>query len=291
MLKKIFEVPVVLTSYAYNKEYVVEMEGMIASIKEHHPNWTIVVGRGPVPELGEGSLEVEWNGGRCNWVLPVKLNLDDDRQKNWTKLCFIKAWWLAQVWRNLGDLAEPGRNRVLWLDSDARLGGPIDFDIEPEGEVLAGPWYYDPENSAYDGMKGGILLFQGGRSGKVQAILDDWSNECLRQIQDLPVSDLPWPYSDQDVLGQVLKVHTADDYTLLKLDHNRYCGHMTKYGAARPGTLVMHWLMSALWWRSEDDPDRNLPWPPPEDYRRRVAAESGFPQRTHLADSGGAGEE
>ncbi|PYP88392.1 MAG: hypothetical protein DMF61_07315 [Blastocatellia bacterium AA13] len=286
MTRKTYDIPVVLTSFAYNKEYFAEMDGMIEGIREHHPDWTIVVGRGPVSELGEGSLEVEWPGGKTNWVLPVSLNIGEDREKNWSRICLMKAWWIAQVWHNLGELAQPGIRRVLWLDADARLGGPIDIELEPDDEVLAGPWHYDSKNPEYDGIRCGIVLFQGRKSGKVETILDAWSDECLRQIEDLPISNLPWLYGDGEVLRELLRHEPGGpgSYTMLRLEHNRYCGHLTKYGAARPGTLVIHWLMSANFWRSEQDEDGHLPWPPPEDYRRRIAAESGFPAQIEHGD-------
>ena len=283
MIKRTDEIPIVLTCFAYNAEYFAEMDGMLASIREHHPNWVIVVGRGPIEGHTPETLEVEWPGGKRLWSLPVPFGFDDNREDNWSKICLMKAWWIAQVWHNFGELADDASRRVLWLDADARLGGPIDIELDPEAEVLAGPWYYDPENSAYDGIRCGIVLFQGAKGGKVESILDQWSAECLRQIQDLPKTDLPWLYGDGEVLRELLKSlpDTSGDYTMLRLEHSKYCGHITKYGSSRPGTLVIHWLMSAKFWMPEDSAQ---PWPPPEDYRRQVAAESLVQQAQNRTD-------
>jgi hypothetical protein len=208
----------------------------------------------------------------------VALDLDGS-ENDWRKITRMKGWWMSRVWHEYGELAGGGQRRLIWLDADARLGGALDIELDPQPEILAGPWWHDPENSDYDGIRSGILLFQGGRHGIVESIIDQWSSQCLSQIRDLPARSLPWFDGDQEVLNEVLKNLPASvaDSVLLKLEHVKYCGHLTKYGVARPGTLVIHWLMSArMWWPKDSD----LPWPPPEEYRRQIAAESGFGAKT-----------
>ena len=278
MTKRIDELPVVLTCFAYREDYFSELDGMLATLREHHPGWTIVAGKGPVEGFELPTLEVESPSGKRHWSLPVSLNLDGNAENNWRKIVMMKAWWIAQVWHNFDELADFQPRRIVWIDADARLGGPLDIELDPEAEVLAGPWWYDAEHPAYEGVRGGILLFQGRQQGKVESLMDQWSDKCLAYIQSLPPRVLPWPESDQEALNELLRgfPDTTAEGVFLKLEHSKYCGHLTKYGASRPGTLLIHWLMSAKMWLPEDS---NMPWPPTEEYRRQVAAESGFPSK------------
>lgn len=276
MIRRVDELPVVLTCFAYRREYFVEMEGMLATVREHHPNWPIVIGRGPIDGCDMPSLEIESPSGSCRWTLPAELKLDGG-ENDWRKITRMKGWWVSQVWLNFGNLAGPKLNRVIWLDADARLGGPLDIEIDPEANLLAGPWWHDPNNDDFSGIRSGILLFQGVKHGKIESLINEWSSKCLNEIRDLPPRTLPWLDGDQEILDAILKAlpEAEVDGILLKLDHPKYCGHLTKYGATRPGTLVIHWLMSARMWREENS---DLPWPPPEEYRREIALES-FPRK------------
>jgi hypothetical protein len=278
MIQRISELPVVLTCFAYRREYFEEMEGMLQTIREHHAEWPVVVGRGPAEGFSEPTLEVESPRGKSYWTLPVALNLDGS-ENDWRKITRMKGWWMSRVWHEYGDLIGGGQNRLIWIDADARLGGALDIELDPQPEFVAAPWWRDPENSDYDGIRSGLLLFQGAGQGIVESIIDQWSSRCVSQIRDLPPRSLPWFDGDQEVLNEVLKNLPASDAdsVLLKLEHARYCGHLTMYGVARPGTLVIHWLMSArMWWPEDSD----LPWPPPEEYRRQIAIESGFGRKS-----------
>ena len=286
MIKRVDALPVVLTCFAYRSEYFPEMDGMLATVREHHPDWKIVVGRGPVSGFDLPTLEVESPSGKCHWCLPAWLNLDGT-EDDWRRITRMKGWWISTVWHKFGDLAGAGRNRLVWIDADARLGGPLDIELDPEAEVLAAPWWSDPEyldqeGKPIEGVSSGLLLFQGPKQGKVETLINLWSSKCLSEIRDLPARMLDWYDGDQELLAEILKRHSYADAVLLKLENNKYAGYLTKYGVARPGTLVMHWLMSAKMWWPENS---NQGWPPPEDYRRRIAVESGFPQKSLNGDA------
>ncbi len=267
MVKRVDELPVVLTCFAYRDEYFPEMEGMLATIREHHPNWRVVVGRGPVAGFDLPTLEVESLEEKCTWTLPVSLDLDGS-EHDWRKITRMKGWWMARVWREYGN---PGDsvNRVLWLDADARLNGPLDIELDPEAEVVASPVEDYPQYPDYDGLCSGLLLFQGFRSGTVETILDLWSSVCLSQIQDLRPPTVPWLDGDQEVLNEVLQsLPDIRERVLLKLDHNKYVGYANNDGTTPPGALVDQWQMSKKM-KFPECRERN--WPPPEEARRRSA--------------------
>ncbi len=281
MIERVDNLPVVLTCFAYRSEYFSELDGMLATAREHHPDWRVVVGRGPMPGFDLPTLEVESPAGKCHWSLPVALNLEGG-EDDWRRITRMKGWWISQVWHNFGGIADSHRNRIVWIDADARLGGPLDIELEPEAEVLAAPWWLDPEyldneGKPIEGVSSGLLLFQGARQGKVETLIDLWSSKCVSEIKDLPPRMLDWHDGDQELLAEILKTHSNSDAVLLKLENNKYAGYVTKYGVSRPGTLVLHWLMSARMWKPENSDEV---WPPPEDYRRRVAVESGFPEKS-----------
>ena len=48
MHTRVDKLPAVLTSFAYREEYFPELDGMLATVRQHHPDWKIVTGRGPV---------------------------------------------------------------------------------------------------------------------------------------------------------------------------------------------------------------------------------------------------
>src|SRR5436309_15434024 len=95
MIKRTDQLPVVLTSFAFRQEYFSELDGMVASVREHHPDWSIVTGKGPVPGFDLPTLEVESPEGRQQWSLPVALNLDDSVD-DWLKIMNMKAWCITR---------------------------------------------------------------------------------------------------------------------------------------------------------------------------------------------------
>lgn len=269
MIQRVDRLPAVLTCFAYRREYFAEMDGMLATIKEYHPDWPIVTGRGPVPGFERPTLNVESPSGTFQWTFPLAIDLDDS-ENDWRKITRMKAWWIAQVWRNFGDLVDVERRRLLWLDADARLNGPLDIELDPETEVIAGPWWFDPENPDHSTICSGLLLFQGAKYGIVEDIIDQWSITCQIHIQDMRSPTVPWLDGDQEVLTEVM--HSFFDsnanYNLLKLDHDKYAGYANKDGTPLPGALVDQWQMG----RKMKFPEcRDRDWPPPEEARRRSA--------------------
>jgi hypothetical protein len=270
MVKKTNQLPTILTSFAFRKEYFSELDGMVASVKEHHPDWPIVTGKGPAHGCELPTLEVGTPAGKQQWSLPVALNLDGSVD-DWRKIAKMKAWWIAKVWHSFGDLTGTCR-RIVWIDADARLNGPLDIELDSESEVLAGAWWNDVGYPGYDSIVTGLLLFQGSSQGTIQAILNRWSDICLSQIQKLPDPPLvPWGDGDQEVLSQILKVRPISNghYILIRLDSDKYCAIVDNDGTPRPGALVDQWVMARKmkWPR-----DRDRDWPPPEEIRRNFRA-------------------
>jgi hypothetical protein len=275
MTMRISELPVVLTCFAYRQEYFEEMEGMLRTIREHHAGWPVVVGRGPVPGYSEPTFEVESPRGKSYWTLPVALNLDGS-ENDWLKIVRVKGWWMSRVWHEYGDLIGGGQKRVVWADADARFNGPLDIELEPEAEVISGPWWYDRENRNLDTICSGLLLFQGARHGVVESIIDQWSIQCLNQIENLPPQTKPWPDSDQEVLTEVLQDHTTAkaDFVLIKLEHDKYVGCPVRDGKLVRRALVDSWYMIEKMRLPEC---RDVDWPPPEEYRRQAAIGTPVP--------------
>jgi len=271
MIKRIDGLPAVLTCFAYRNEYFTELEGMLATVKEHHPNWPIVIGRGPVSGFELPTFEVQSPAGKCQWTFPVALNLDAS-ENDWRKITRMKGWWMAQVWRSFGHIADPDRNRLVWIDSDARLNGPLDIELDSEAEIVAGPWWDDPDNVDDSKICSGLLVFQGMKQGIVETILDQWSNNCQNEVRDLRPSTVFWLDSDQEVLNDVLKALPPSEfgYSWLRLSFDKYCAHATKDGKPAVGALVDQWQMS----RKMKFPEcRERDWPPPEEVRRQAARE------------------
>jgi hypothetical protein len=153
----------IITSFAFREEYVPELEGMVVTARQHHPDWPIVTGKGPTPGFGLPTLDVESPAGRQQWGLPISLHLDGS-VNDWRKITKMKAWWIARVWHTFGHLA--GRfKRVVWIDADARINGPLDMQCHLESEVIAGAWWRDSRHPGYDTIVSSLLLFQGSRTG------------------------------------------------------------------------------------------------------------------------------
>lgn len=236
MIKKTDQLPVVLTSFAFREEYFSELEEMLATAKHHHPRWFFVVGKGPVAGCEFPTLEVRSAVGRQQWSLPVSLDLDGSVD-DWRKITKMKAWWIARVWHSFGDLVGDCK-RVLWIDADARMNNPLDVELDPESEAIAGAWWRDARYPGYDTIAGGLLLFQGSSSGAIEGILKQWSDTCLTHIQKLPNPPLvPWGDGDQEVLNQILKIppHSNRHYILIRLDADKYCAVAGEGGIPAPG--------------------------------------------------------
>jgi len=137
------------------------------------------------------------------------------------------------------------------------------FEVDPESEIIAGPWWRHPTDSTLDGIVTSLLLLQGSEHGPVSGVLERWSDVCLEQIRNLGPPTVPWPEGDQEVLTKVLAKGQEMDTTLqiLKLDHDTYYGFPPS-----PETVMDHWMMSGkMARRGRKGPD----WPPPEHLRRR----------------------
>jgi hypothetical protein len=272
MIKKTDQVPVILTSFAFREEYFQELDGMVASAREHHPNWIIVTGKGPVPGFKLATLSVVSPMGGHHWSLPVELNLDGTVD-DWRKITKMKAWWITQVWHTFGHLTGAFK-RLLWIDADARVNGPLDIELDLQSEVIAGATWSDARHPGYDTIASGLLLFQGSSHGTVESILNQWSQTCLSHIQKLPDPPLvPWGDGDQEVLNLILKVRPMSNghYILVRLDSNKYCAIVDKDGVPLPSALVDQWVMARkMKWPK--DRDRN--WPPPEETRQQLRSKA-----------------
>jgi hypothetical protein len=266
--KIIHELPVLFTCFAYRPEYVAELDGMLPTIRKHHPEWPIVAGRGPVGGYELPTLEVESPAGKQYWSLPVSLNLEGTVD-DWRKICRMKAWWIGEVWHRFAGLAGPWR-RVLWIDADARLLGPLDIELEPESEVIAGPFWVNVKDRDDDMLGSGFLFFQGAKGGRVEGIIDEWSSLCVSQIENIPPPDPRWPDGDQEMLKRVLRDYTdTEGYTLVKLEQDKYNAMPDANGNPLPGALVDQWVLGC---KMRFPKDRDKQWPPPEEARRPAPA-------------------
>lgn len=272
MIKRIDQLPVVFTSFAYREQYFSVLEGLVAGVKEHHPDWFIVTGKGPAKGFELPTLDVQSPLGTEQWSLPVPLNLDDS-WNDWRKITKMKAWWIARVWRSFGHLAGDCK-RILWIDADATVNGPLQIELDPEREVIAGAWDSDPRQPGFEEViLSGFLLLQGcAGSRTVDGILQQWSDTCLAHIRQLPNPPLiPDGDGDQEVLTQILKLHSASsrDSILMALDADKYCAMVHRNGVPMPGALVDQWVLSR---KMKLPANRDREWPPPEDARRRLRA-------------------
>jgi hypothetical protein len=273
MYKRIDKLPAILTSFAYREEYFPELDGMLVTIRRHHPEWHAVTGRGPLPGYNTPTLDVQSPSGNCRWTLPVSFELDGT-EKDWHRIVFMKGWWMAQVWREFGGLVSSDVSRIIWLDADGRLNGPLDVELDPEAEVIASPWWTDPGAPEEEHhICSGLLMFQGRRGGPVEKVLDRWAADCLSHIhQPLTRSRfVPGPEGDQCLLTKIVKgnLDEPNGYSVLKLSYQKYCGIPDRQnGAPQPGALVDQWMMNE---KMRAPQNRNQNWPPPEEARRRHA--------------------
>lgn len=231
MISRIDKLPAILTSFAYREEYFPEIEGMLATAREHHPNWFIVTGKGPVSGFELPTLDVQSPLGKQQWSLPISLSLNSGVD-DWRKITKMKAWWIARVWHSFGDLTGDSK-RILWLDADARMKGPLDIQLDPASEVIAGAWWRDARYPGYDTILSGVLLLQGFSRGAIETILQQWSTTCLGHIRNLPDPPLvPWGDGDQEVLSQILKMPPRCEryYILIRLDADKYWAIADKDG-------------------------------------------------------------
>lgn len=279
-MKEIHQLPAVLTSFAYRSEYFLELDSMLVTVREHHPDWTIIVGKGPVAGFELPTIEVDSPSGKYHWSLPVSLGAGN-HEETWRRVTMMKGWWMAQVWNNLKVLCSSQdlqTNRIIWLDADARLNGPLDINLPPEDEVIAGPWCYDDyQKPGYAHICSGMLLFQGGRQGKVSHIMTQWAEACLARIQNLPPTTVPWGDGDQEVLTEILQTFpdSNGDYTLLKLDEEKYGSCPISQRKFVRESLINHWDMGTHMKTPPEQRDRN--WPPSEEYRRTAAIGTPVP--------------
>lgn len=271
MIRRTDQLPLVLTCFAFREEYFPELEGMVASTKAHHPNWFFVTGQGPVSGFELPTLEVQSPLGKQQWSLPVPLNLDGSAD-DWRKITKMKAWWIDRVWHTFGHLVGGDFKRILWIDADARVNGPLEIELDAESEVIAASWesWVGHGQPGPDCIASGFMLMQGSRAGSIETILKEWSDTCLAQIQELPNPPLvPWGDGDQEVLNEILKARPASkrDCRLMMLDIHKYCAVVGRDGVPLPGALVDQWSMARkMKWPVHRDRD----WPPPEHARRRL---------------------
>lgn len=270
MIQRIDQLPVVFTSFAFREQYFPVLEGLVAGVKEHHPDWFIVTGKGPVKGFELPTLDVESPRGTEQWSLPVPLNLDDSWD-DWRKITKMKGWWIARVWHSFGHFAG-GCKRILWIDADATVNGPLEIELDPDRELIAAAWDRDPRQPGFEEViLSGFLLLQGGAgSATIDGILKQWSDTCLAHIQQLPNPPLiPDGDGDQEVLTQILKRHPASrrDSLLMMLDADKYCAMVHRNGVPTPGALVDQWVLSR---KMKLPKNREREWPPPEDARRRL---------------------
>lgn len=273
-MKRIDQLPAVLTSFAYREEYFSELQGMLATVQKHHPTWHVVTGKGPVAGLDRPALHVEFPQGKSQWDLPVTFQLDGT-ENDWHRIVFMKGWWMARIWHDFGEMNSSQVKRVVWLDADGRLNGALDVNLDPNAEVIASPWWTDPGTPEHEHhICSGLLIFQGRRRGPVEGVIDRWAAECLSHIQ-LPLSPSPFvpaPLGDQCLLTKIVKskFSASNSYHVHKLDYGKYCGVPDyKTGARKPGALIDQWMMNEKMRLPED---RNKDWPPPESARRSRGA-------------------
>jgi hypothetical protein len=254
----------VLTSFAYRPQYEPLLHNMLGIARKYHPSWPAITGSGPLSG-DEGSLSVHLPWAREKWNLPVALRLDES-ENDWRKITMMKGWWLQEVWKSCGQLFDSGIQRVVWMDADSRLNRPLDFEIDPDVEMLAGPWWDSTEENypmafPYATIASGMLVFQGRRTGPVEKLLDRWSHECLAQIEDLSAPTVPWLNGDQELLTDSIAYCTRTGHVpqILKLEYKQFCGLLGP-GSESPSTAAVdHWVMSR---KMKSRETREMVWPP-----------------------------
>ncbi len=266
--RRLHDFPVVLTSFAYRPEYLPELQAMLPTVHRHHPDWKIVIGVGPCQDA---TFEVQFEDICEHWTLPVHLNLDGT-ENDFRKINHMKGWWMNEVWKRWGGAADHGMHRILWLDADARLNGPLDFEVEQDQELLAGAWWTSdkneyPELDNFETITGGLLLFQGREGGATAELLQRWSDASLSEIRNLRAPTVRWLDADQESLTEIACDFqlTEPQFQLLKLDFARYSGDVNRDGTRKEGALVDQWMMGR---KMKFPGEQGKAWPPPEEKRR-----------------------
>jgi hypothetical protein len=256
--------PAVLTSFAYRSQYAPLLHGMLAIARKYHPSWSLIAGFGPVD--GEaGSLWVDLPGGRERWNLPVALRLDES-ENDWRRITMMKGWWLQEVWKRCSGLFPTGIQRAVWMDADSRLNRALDFAIEPDTEIVAGPWWDSVEQGFqmefhYATIASGLLVFQGNLTGRTATLLARWSRECLEQIENLSAPTVSWLNGDQEVLTDSIALCAREGCgpELLKLDYKLFCGLLSPGSDSPTEAAIDHWVMSR---KMKLPSTREMVWPP-----------------------------
>ena len=271
-MRRIGDLPAIITSFAYREDYFPELGGMLATVRKHHPAWHIVSGKGPVPGFDSPTFEIAAPQHKFQWSLPVSFQLDGS-EKDWHRIVFMKGWWMARVWHQFGGSGSSDVKRIIWLDADGRLNGPLDVELDPEAEIIASPWWTDPGTPEPEHhICSGLLVFQGRSGGPVEKLIDAWAADCLAHIQ-VPLSPslfLPGPEGDQCLLTKLVKNNSGvqETFGVLKLSYEKYCGLPDiNTGDCKPEALVHQWMMNKKMRRPED---RSKNWPPPEEQRRHL---------------------
>jgi hypothetical protein len=262
--ERLLSLPAILTSFAYRPQYVPLLYDMLAIARNYHSSWPVIAGWGPVDDE-EGALAVQLPWGRERWVLPVSLRLDES-ENDWRKITMMKGWWLQEVWNSCARRSGSDVQRVVWMDADSRLNRPLDFEIEPSAEMVAGPWWDSlvenyPMAFPYATIASGMLVFQGNPAGAAKKLLDEWSRKCLMQIQALSAPTVPWLNGDQELLTATIAdcVRSGFGPQTLKLDYKRFCGLLSPGSERSTDAVVDHWVMSRkMKWRET----REMVWPP-----------------------------
>jgi hypothetical protein len=262
--ERLSTLPAVLTSFAYRPQYASVLSDMLAIARKYHPSWSVIAGRGPV-DGEEGSLAVEVPGGYARWNLPIALCLDES-ENDWRKITMMKGWWLHQVWKMCNPVSNSQTQRVVWMDADSRLNRALDFEIDANRDIVAGPWWDSveeefPIRSPYSTITSGMLVFQGSHTGSTERLLAHWSRACLEQIQNLSAPTVPWLNGDQEILTDSIAhcVRSGGGPQILKLNYRRFCGLVGPGSESPTEAVVDHWVMSRKMKLRET---REMIWPP-----------------------------
>ena len=284
MANQVWQLPTIMTTFAYGDEYFAELEGMLANIKEHHPNWRFVIGRGPTRGYELPTFEVESPVGATHWTIPRALDLDGRRGSDWDfdRVCLMAGWWVARVWHEFAHLSGTNCYRLLYSDVGNRFNGPLDVELEQGAEVVASPWWHEADYFDGKGMLCTcLLLFQGSKEGAVERVIDKWEKKSLDNLGYSPQAGPSGKYSDEELLTDVLheRTETKGDYSLLKLDRHKYsCWPIEgltfneKTESIEERRLIRRGLVDQWHFSSKmklADGSR-VQWPPPEEFRLRA---------------------
>jgi hypothetical protein len=114
----------VVTCFAFREEYFTELDAMVATVRQCHPDWPLVVGRGIPAATGVATFDVETPDSTSRWDLPVLLHLSGG-EDDWRRIVRMKAWWLQKVWCRYGGLSGGPVRRIMWIDADGREHGVV----------------------------------------------------------------------------------------------------------------------------------------------------------------------